>query len=268
LKEDDLVLTAGDYTTIQAIHDHAAIMNLLPKSVYLAVSQRLKEAGFDKHDGQDDLFKYAELTDAFGVPKHTKLQSFFRAEEGNAAISERMLSVSRILFSGAPAWATDVRKIYNYFAWTNGADRYLYFTGKGPSGTRMELSRFSIYSKRKESHPVGAEVKIDSGWYNYSQSTATELPPIGQKVQGFVAAMHLWMNGTVKFHDDHLAVVKMDDDSYESFNHYGLRPLDWEERGARHQWKQKVIEATKWEDTGALDQLYDLLLSGAVPMPG
>lgn len=77
----------------------------------------------------------------------------------------------------------------------------------------------------------------------------------------------LWIHGTVKFHDNDLAVLKMDDGSYESFNVYGLRPLDWKKHDQRHQWKQKVIDATNWEDTGALDQLYDLLSSGAVPMP-
>lgn len=102
----------------------------------------------------------------------------------------------------------------------------------------MEMRRFiKQYQDRVEAWPVNvatedkpAPVITEQGWYDYHQMQAVSLPPVGQVVEGHFD--DAWHKGTVKLHDDGVAVLKLTNGEYMPF--ITLRPLDWQTRGARH----------------------------------
>src|SRR5690606_11886608 len=150
----DLQLTSGDCVTVQSIHDYAAVNNVRPKLMYYAIVARLVAAGFGKPEGLDNTFKEGyQFLGVVPSSSEVKLISFFNLTKENKKTSEtalvgmRQLIPQRVLFSGAPEWAVDVRRGWNprEFLWTDGEQRYKHFGKTGNQGRKIEdLSRYRV----------------------------------------------------------------------------------------------------------------------------
>lgn len=154
----DLQLTSGDCVTVQSIHDYAAVNNVRPKLMYYAIVARLVAAGFGKPEGLDNTFKEGyQFLGEVPSSSEVKLISFFNLMKEHKKISEtslvgmRQLIPQRVLFSGAPDWAVDVRRGWNprEFLWTDGEHRYKHFGKTGNQGRKIEdLSRYRVVATR------------------------------------------------------------------------------------------------------------------------